>query len=139
MGRALVWLAVLGALGAGGAWAWPRLQAQVFKTEVRTLEVASVSPSQASTSVSATGYVVALTLSRVQPRTYGRVARVTVREGDAVRAGQVLLEIDGTEQRAAIAASQARADLPPACGRSCPDGRAAPALPGGPAVRPHAG
>ena len=68
-----------------------------------------MSPSQASTSVSATGYVVALTLSRVQPRTYGRVARVTVREGDAVRAGQVLLEIDGTEQRAAIAASQARA------------------------------
>jgi RND family efflux transporter MFP subunit len=109
VGRALVGVAVLGALGAAGAWALPHAQARIFKTSVRTAEVASVSPTQATTSVSATGYVVALTVSRVQPRVPGRVARVTVREGDTVRAGQVLLELDALESRGAIAASNARA------------------------------
>ncbi len=107
-GRAVVWLAVLGACGAGGAWAWPRAQARIFKTEVRTTEVRSVSPTQASTSVSATGYVVALTLSRVQPRVPGRVLRVAVREGETVRAGQLLMELDAVEQRGLIASAQAR-------------------------------
>lgn len=109
LGRVVVWLAVLGALGAGAAYAWPRVQARVFKTEVRTGEVTLVSPTQASTSVTATGYVVALTLSRVQPRVPGRVARVAVREGDVVREGQLLLTLDAVEQRAAIATAQARA------------------------------
>lgn len=109
VGRVVVWLAVLGALGAGAAYAWPRVQARVFKTEVRTAEVTLVSPTQASTSVTATGYVVALTLSRVQPRIPGRVARVSVREGEAVREGQVLLTLDAVEQRAGIATAQARA------------------------------
>ena len=108
-GRVVIWLLILGALGGGGAWAWPRLQSRVFKTDVRTMEVRTVSPTQASTSVSATGYVVALTLSRVQPRIPGRVSRVAVREGEAVRAGQLLMELDALEQRGAIAASQARA------------------------------
>lgn len=108
--RAVVtWLLVIAALGGAGAYAWPRLKTRVFKTDVQTAEVTMVSPTQASTSVSATGYVVALTISRVQPRMPGRVARVPVREGDAVRAGQVLMELDAVEQRASIAAAQARA------------------------------
>jgi RND family efflux transporter MFP subunit len=108
LGRAAVTLAVLAALGGGAAYAWPRVAAQVFKTEVRVAEVLSVSPTQATTSVTATGYVVALTLSRVQPRMPGRVARVHVREGETVRAGQALLTLDAVEQRAAISASTAR-------------------------------
>jgi len=108
LARTLGWLVVLGALGAGGAWAWPRVQARVFKTEVRLGEVRSVSPAQAATQVSATGYVVALRISRVQPRASGRVARVMVREGETVRAGQVLLVLDASESRGAIASAQAR-------------------------------
>jgi RND family efflux transporter MFP subunit len=109
VGRALFALVFLGALVGGGAWAWPVAKARVFKTEVHTAEVSAVSPAQATTTVSATGYVVALTVSRVQPRIPGRVARVNVREGEAVRAGQVLMELDALEQRSAIAASNARA------------------------------
>lgn len=108
LARAGVILALLGALGAGGAWAWPRVAAQVFMTEVRVGEVLTVSPTQASTSVTATGYVTALALSRVQPRMPGRVARVHVREGEAVRAGQVMVTLDAVEQRAAIVAAEAR-------------------------------
>ncbi len=106
--RVLVWLVVLGVLAGGGAWAWPRVQARVFKTEVRLGEIRSVSPTQATTQVSATGYVVALRVSRVQPRVPGRVARVLVREGEMVREGQVLLVLDASESRGAIAAAQAR-------------------------------
>jgi HlyD family secretion protein len=109
LGRALFVLCLLGGLGAGAVYAWPRVEARVFKTEVRVDEVRAVSPSQASTSVTATGYVIALTVSRVQPRVAGRVARVHVREGETVREGQVLLTLDALEQRAAIAASTARA------------------------------
>lgn len=109
VGRVLFGLVLLGALVGGGVWAWPVAKARVFKTEVRTAEVTAVSPAQATTTVSATGYIVALTVSRVQPRIPGRVARVTVREGDTVRAGQVLMELDALEQRSAIAASNARA------------------------------
>jgi len=63
LGRALGWLLVLGALGGGSAWAWPRVQGRVFKTEVRLGEVRTVSPAQSATQVSATGYVVALRVS----------------------------------------------------------------------------
>jgi HlyD family secretion protein len=108
LGRALGWLLVLGALGGGSAWAWPRVQGRVFKTEVRLGEVRTVSPAQSATQVSATGYVVALRVSRVQPRASGRVAQVRVHEGETVRAGQVLLVLDASESRAAIAAAQAR-------------------------------
>lgn len=108
VGRALGWLLVLGALGGGSAWAWPRVQGRVFKTEVRLGEVRTVSPAQSATQVSATGYVVALRVSRVQPRASGRVAQVRVHEGETVRAGQVLLVLDASESRAAIASAQAR-------------------------------
>lgn len=106
--RALLILALLGGLAGAGAYAWPLVSARVFKTEVRVDEVRSVSASQASTSVSATGYVIALTVSRVQPRVAGRVARVHVREGESVREGQLLLTLDASDQRAAITAAQAR-------------------------------
>jgi HlyD family secretion protein len=109
VGRWVTWLIVLGVLGAAGAWALPRAQARIFKTTVRTQEIRSVSPTQAATSVSATGYVVALTISRVQPRATGRVLNVHVREGDTVHTGQVLLELDSAEQRVALTATQARA------------------------------
>lgn len=106
--RAIVTVAALAALAYGGVRAWPHLEARVFKTDVQTAEVTVVSPAQGTTLVTATGYVVALTSARVSSRVPGRVAVVHVREGDVVRAGQALLELDATDVRSAIAAARAR-------------------------------
>ncbi|MBK8693895.1 MAG: biotin/lipoyl-binding protein [Deltaproteobacteria bacterium] len=98
----------LGALVYGGTRAWPAVESRLFKTEVRTGEVVVASPAQGATTVTATGYVVALTSARVSSRVPGRVAVVRVREGETVRAGQALLELDATDVRSTIAAARAR-------------------------------
>ncbi|MCC6554878.1 MAG: efflux RND transporter periplasmic adaptor subunit [Polyangiaceae bacterium] len=98
----------LGVLGAGAAALVPRLQAAVFKTEVATTEVALVSPAQASITVTSTGYVVPQLVSNVGAKVPGRIAKLLVREGDVVKAGDVIAELDDSDQRSAIAAAQAR-------------------------------
>lgn len=60
-------------------------------------------------SVVATGRVRSLSRARLGPAVGGTVARVLVREGDQVLAGQLLLELDGNEARAQLA--QAHANL----------------------------
>jgi len=107
--RTIVVLAVLGGLGYGAMRWYPYLAAQVFKTTVRTAEISVVSPAQASTTLTAAGYVIPQVLSHVAPRTAGRVLRVAVHEGQAVAANQLLLELDGSDQRTSIAAARARA------------------------------
>jgi HlyD family secretion protein len=106
--RVLVILVALGALGAG-AWAiYPRVRGEVFKTEVATTEVALVSPVQSSVQVTATGYIVPQVTSKVGPHDTGRLARVMVKEGDTVKAGQVLAEMETLDQRSAVAAAASR-------------------------------
>lgn len=105
---ALVALVVLGALGAGAAVALPKAQSAIFKTEVTTTEVALVSPAQASINVTSTGYVVPQVVSRVSAKVQGRVARVLVKEGDVVKAGDLLAELDDADQRSLIAAAEAK-------------------------------
>lgn len=107
--RAAVVALALGGVGYGAVRAWPHVESRLFKTVVRTAEIVVVSPAQGATTVTATGYVVALTSARVSSRVPGRVAAVRVREGEPVRAGQVLLELDATDVRSAVAAARARA------------------------------
>ncbi|MDO9017376.1 MAG: efflux RND transporter periplasmic adaptor subunit [Deltaproteobacteria bacterium] len=99
---------LLGGVAFGAVRAWPHLESRLFKTEVQTGEIVSASPAQGATTVTATGYVIALTSARVSSRVPGRVAAVRVREGDVVRAGQVMLELDATDVRSTIAAARAR-------------------------------
>lgn len=106
--RAILLIALLVGAGIGAAVAWPRVEAEIFKTEVRVTTIDEVSPAQASTTLTATGYVEADRMSRVGPKVAGRVAKVLVREGDAVQEGQVLVELDPTDQRSAIAAARSR-------------------------------
>lgn len=106
--RVLVGLVLLGGAAAGAVVGWPYLEAQIYKAQVRTGEVQVESPAQAATTLTATGYVVARTLSRVGARIPGRVAKVHVREGDRVRAGQLLVELDDADRRSSIAAAGAR-------------------------------
>jgi RND family efflux transporter MFP subunit len=106
--RAILVIAVVVALGAAGWVAYPRVRGQVFKTEVATTEVALLSPVQSSVQVTATGYIVPQVTSKLGPHDTGRLARVLVKEGDTVKAGQVLAEMETLDQKSMIAAAASR-------------------------------
>ncbi len=68
----------------------------------------SLSPVQGAVEVTSSGYVVPQVVAKVGSKLTGRISKVGVREGAAVKAGDVLFELDPSEQRAAVNASQAR-------------------------------
>ncbi|AGP40035.1 RND transporter [Sorangium cellulosum] len=105
---ALVALLALAAVAGAAVFVAPRAQSAIFKTEVATTEVALVSPAQASISVTSTGYVVPQVVSRVGVRIPGRIARVFVKEGDVVKAGDPLVELEDADQKSLVAAAQAK-------------------------------
>jgi RND family efflux transporter MFP subunit len=104
----LTWLAVLAGIAGGVRWAYPLVEAQLFKTEVKTGTIVDVSPSLALTSLTATGYVIAERRSKVGSNVPGRIAKLHVKEGSQVKAGDVLVELDAADQRGNVAAAQAR-------------------------------
>jgi RND family efflux transporter MFP subunit len=107
--RVLVVLAALAALAFGiYAIAVPRLKGQIFQQEIEATEVAMVSPVQSTVTVTSTGYVVPQVISKVGAKIAGRVAKVLVKEGDSVKAGELIAQLDDTTERAAIAAAVAR-------------------------------
>jgi RND family efflux transporter MFP subunit len=106
--RLFGWLVALGLLSGLGVWLYPRLEAQFFKMEVKTSTVLEVSPSLAVTSLTATGYVIAERRSKVGANVPGRIAKLRVHEGDEVKQGDVLLELDADDQKSNLAAAQAR-------------------------------
>ena len=107
--RWVVALALLGgAVFAVRAWAIPYANAKLFKAEVTVTEVSMVSPAQASIDLTATGYVVPQVVAKIGAKVTGRVAKVNVREGGAVKAGDVLFVIDDADQKSAVASAQAR-------------------------------
>src|SRR5262249_32575613 len=87
----------------------PYLEAQFFKTTVEITEIAVVSPAQATISLSSSGYVVPQVRSQVGARIPRRVAKLDVKEGDRVEAGQVMIELEKETQQAAIQAAKMRA------------------------------
>jgi RND family efflux transporter MFP subunit len=101
-------LVVLGVLGVAGGKIAARAEASFFKTEVTFTEVGQLSPSQAQLEVTSTGYVVPQVVAKVGTKVMGRIAKVSVREGQKVKAGDVLFELDPSDQRSAVAASNAR-------------------------------
>jgi RND family efflux transporter MFP subunit len=111
LGTVVVVLVLLAAAGAGYQYGLPLLSAAVFKTEIETTEVITVSPAQASVELTSTGYVVAQSVSAVACKVAGKVKAQHVRQGAKVKAGDVLLEIDASDHNAAIAtaASQSAA------------------------------
>lgn len=88
--------------------ALPRLEATVFKTAVEVTEISSVSPAQASVELTATGYVDADRSSKVAPKVAGRVAVVHVKQGQQVKAGDPLIELDPADDEANILAAKSR-------------------------------
>ena len=59
--------------------------------------------------MTSSGYLVPQVESRVSARIQGRIAEVRIKEGDRVKAGQVLVRLDAAEQQSAVAAARARA------------------------------
>jgi RND family efflux transporter MFP subunit len=109
LGTIAVVVLLLGAAGAGYKLGLPYLEAAIFKTEVDVTEVITMSPSQASVELTATGYVVAQSVSAVASKVMGKVKKQLVREGAKVKAGDVLLEIDPTDHQASIASAASQA------------------------------
>ncbi len=108
IGRALVMLLVVGACAAGAAVAYPLVRAEIYKTHVSATEVRMISPSQASVTVSSSGYVLAQRTAKVGAKVPGRVARVLVKQGQRVEEKAPLFELETAEHASTIAAAQAR-------------------------------
>lgn len=107
-GGTITAVVLIGAVAAAGVVGYPRVMAAMFKTEISMTEISMISPAQASISITSSGYVVPQVLSRVGAKIPGRIARVLVKEGDRVKAGDLMIELEDADQRAAIAAAQAR-------------------------------
>ena len=60
--------------------------------------------------VSVTGSIAAMTKINLQPEAGGKVVKIFVKEGDEVRAGDKLIQIDAREAASAVAAQQAAVD-----------------------------
>ncbi|MCS6915740.1 MAG: efflux RND transporter periplasmic adaptor subunit [Myxococcales bacterium] len=107
-------LAVAALLGTGGGVVYlvggRHVEASLFRAEVRVTEIALVSPAQGFIELTSTGYVVPLRSAKVGARVQGRLARVLVREGEQVRAGQVLAVLDDSNERSAIRTARARVE-----------------------------
>lgn len=105
---ALILFVLGGAVMVSARWYWPKVEARVFKTRIETTEVVSVGPSQSVVELTSTGYVVPLISSKVSAKLSGRIARVFVKEGDRVKEGDKLFELDSADQRAQLASFKAR-------------------------------
>jgi HlyD family secretion protein len=107
--RWLIGLGVIGGLAAAAyVFVLPRLEGEIFKTEVSYTEVLSVSPAEASVQLTSAGYVVPQRVSHVAPKMPGKVAEVFVTQGQSVTPGQVLLTLDPADDNATILAAKSR-------------------------------
>jgi len=93
----------------GGWLVFHESQGRLFPEEVEVGAVTLMSPSVADVKLVATGYVVARKKATVAPKINGRVSRLLVDEGDLVKEGQVLAELETVEAQAQLA--QIRADV----------------------------
>ncbi len=110
--RGVAWVLGLAVFGAAGVGAWrvgaPMVEAKLFKTEIGVTEIALVSPSQAQSQLTSTGYVVPQVQVDVSSKLVGRVEKSTIKEGSKVKEGQVIFTLDASDQRVQISSAQAR-------------------------------
>jgi RND family efflux transporter MFP subunit len=104
-----VWvtLAVLVAAAAGLGLYWTiGAQAAAVKTGIVTVETGGAATPGAV--LNASGYVTARRRATVSSKVTGKVLEVSVEEGHAVKAGQVLARLDDTQARATLAFAEAQ-------------------------------
>lgn len=110
-GRAIaLWLAGLAGVAAIAYFVVvPKIRSSLTTTQVRTGEIAMVSPSQGQVQVTATGYVVAEIAAKVAAKVPGRIAEIYVKEGERIEKGQKVARLEDVDGRSGLAASRARA------------------------------
>ena len=109
--RAVVPLVVIAVIAGAAALGWQRLAGEILKQEVQTTEVALISPSQAEVQVTASGYVIPQRTSKVGSKLPGRLSKVFVVEGDTVKDGQVLAQLEDEDQRSIIVAASSKVSV----------------------------
>jgi RND family efflux transporter MFP subunit len=109
----LVWLvlglAVLTGIGGGAYWA---LQDRLFPLPVVNVESARVmTKGQVSAQLTATGYLESRWQAAVGAKVPGRIASIPVEEGDKVRTGDVLAELEHSDLDASLASRKVAVTL----------------------------
>lgn len=108
VGRWLLYAGLVGLAVVGYPRAKSYVESLVFKTEVDSTEVILLSPIQSQVDLTATGYVTPQITAKVGTKSAGRISKVLVQEGDTVKAGQLLFELDPADERSALGSAQAR-------------------------------
>lgn len=92
---------------------WEKATGATFRApEVSVTRVALVTPTQASTVLTASGYIVARSKAEISPKSVGRVAWLNLEEGQKVRKGELVARLESQEleaQRKQYAASREQA------------------------------
>lgn len=92
---------------------WSRATGATLRApEVSVTRVALVTPTQASTVLTASGYIVARSKAEISPKSVGRVAWLNLEEGQKVRKGELVARLESQEleaQRKQYAASREQA------------------------------
>jgi membrane fusion protein (multidrug efflux system) len=118
--QSLAWIAVLLAIGAtGGGLGYYKYAeitaaiaaAEAFPEPQETVEAVRVRRGEWAASTRAVGTVVALRQVELRNELPGTVVEIGFASGDIVEAGQVLVRLDTSQERAALAAAQAEARL----------------------------
>jgi HlyD family secretion protein len=103
-GRRLLWAAVGTALAVVVAllliWAQRSGGVTLRAPEVTTTRVALVTPTQASTVLTASGYIVARSKAEISPKTVGRIAWLNLEEGQKVKKGELVARLESQELEA---------------------------------------
>jgi RND family efflux transporter MFP subunit len=92
-----------------GALAWAAM-GRVMRAEPTPPRLAAVTRGDVEVVVTETGAIEALKKVEVKSKVGGRLSKLFVQEGQAVRAGQALAEIDPTEMNSQVAQMQAQVD-----------------------------
>ena len=109
----LVWivlgLAILAGIGGGAYWA---LQDRLFPLpEVKVESVRIMTKGQVSAQLTATGYLESRWQAAVGAKVPGRIASIPVEEGDKVRTGDVLAELEHSDLDASLASRKVAVTL----------------------------
>ncbi len=125
--KSTVWLAVLGlALALGGAWWWqqqPRASGVSGSADAApaprapggagpvSVEIAAVKQARLQDDAQAVGSLNSRQAVTLKPETAGRVARIAFKDGQGVKRGQLLVQLDDTLQRAELSQAQAQLSI----------------------------